>query len=54
MINYDYNNLMEKFKSITKMQWVEGINNYTNSAGLTFESLLDKKVIVCIFLIIKV
>lgn len=36
-------NLLEKFKKISKSGWIKGINNYTNSAGLTFESLLNKK-----------
>ena len=35
--------LLKKFKSISKQGWIKGINNYTNSAGLTFESLLNKK-----------
>ena len=39
----NYKILMEKFKEISKLKWIAGINNYTNSAGLTFESLLHKK-----------
>lgn len=35
--------LLEKFKDISKSRWIQGINNYTNSVGLTFESLLEKK-----------
>ena len=35
--------LLKKFKIISKSGWIKGINNYTNSAGLTFEALLDKK-----------
>lgn len=39
----NYEELLKKFKVISKSKWMQGINNYTNSAGLTFESLLDKK-----------
>ena len=39
----NHKNLLEKFKTISKLKWIKGINNYTNSAGLTFESLLNKK-----------
>ena len=35
-------NLLEEFKTISKKEWIKGINTFTNSAGLTFESLLDK------------
>ena len=35
--------LFKKFKKISKSKWIRGINNYTNSAGLTFESLLKKE-----------
>lgn len=38
-----HKNLLEKFKTISKLKWIQGVNNYTNSAGLTLESLLDKK-----------
>lgn len=37
------NELFKIFKKISKSKWIRGINNYTNSAGLTFEALLDKK-----------
>ena len=36
-------NLLDKFKKIAEKRWIKGINNYTNGAGLTFESLLGKK-----------
>lgn len=36
--------LLNKFKEIAKLKWVEGINNSTNSVGLTFESLLHKDI----------
>lgn len=36
--------LLKKFKEITKLKWVEGINNGTNSVGLTFENLLHKDI----------
>ena len=36
-------NLLKEFKAISKLQWIKGINNFTNSCGLTFESLLNKK-----------
>lgn len=36
--------LLKKFKEITKLKWVEGINNGTNSVGLTFETLLHKDI----------
>lgn len=35
--------LLEKFNAISKLKWIKGINNFTNSAGLTFESLINKK-----------
>lgn len=35
--------LIEKFKQISEKRWIKGINNSTNSVGLTFETLLDKK-----------
>ncbi len=37
-----YDDLISKFKSISSKQWIKGINNLTNSAGLTFEALLNK------------
>jgi len=37
-----YKHLIENFKDISKLKWIKGINNFTNSAGLTFESLLNK------------
>lgn len=40
----DYNKLLHKFKQISLKGWIEGINsNLTNSVGLTFEQLMDKK-----------
>ena len=42
-MNKNYNNLINEFKNISKRRWIQGINNYTNSAGLTFENLLNKK-----------
>lgn len=42
-MNESCKNLLNEFKIISKKQWIKGINNFTNSAGLTFESLLDKK-----------
>lgn len=35
--------LINKFKEINKMRYVEGVNNFYNSAGLTFEKLLNKE-----------
>lgn len=35
--------LIEKFNEISKKRWIKGINNNSNSAGLTFEKLLGKK-----------
>lgn len=37
-----YKNLIKCFKNISKLRWIKGINNFTNAAGLTFESLLNK------------
>jgi len=37
-----YKNLIKCFKSISKSKWIKGIYNFTNAAGLTFESLLNK------------
>lgn len=34
--------IIEKFKKIASKKWIKGINNSTNSVGLTFESLLGK------------
>ena len=34
--------MITKFKEIAKKKWIRGINNSTNSVGLTFESLLNK------------
>lgn len=39
----NYENLIDEFKNISAKRWTKGINNYTNSAGITFESLLNKK-----------
>lgn len=39
----NYKQLLKEFKVISNRCWIKGINNYTNSAGLTFESLLNKK-----------
>ena len=36
------NKLIEKFIKISKKRWIKGVNNSTNSVGLTFESLIDK------------
>lgn len=41
-MNESQKNLLEKFKTISKMQWIKGVNTFTNSVGLTFESLLNK------------
>ena len=43
-MNKECNDLVKKFKMISKMKCIKGVNNLTNSVGLTFESLLDKKV----------
>ena len=42
-MNESYNNLMKEFNEISKTKWIKGINNFTNAAGLTFESLLNKE-----------
>ena len=34
--------IINKFIEISKMKWIKGINNSTNSVGLTFESLINK------------
>lgn len=34
--------LIKKFKEIAEKRWIKGVNNSTNSVGLTFESLLSK------------
>lgn len=34
--------LIKKFIEISERKWIKGVNNSTNSVGLTFESLLDK------------
>ena len=36
------NELIKKFIEISEKRWIRGINNSTNSVGLTFESLLNK------------
>lgn len=43
MYNTDYEDLLEKFKVISNIGWIKGINNNTNSVGLTFENLINKK-----------
>lgn len=43
MIDKDFRRLFDEFKRISNIRWVKGVNNYTNSVGLTFESLLGKK-----------
>ena len=40
---YDYQKLLEEFKNIANKLWIKGVNNYTNSVGLTLENLLGKK-----------
>lgn len=42
-MNNEILELIEKFNTISKKRWIKGINNNTNSAGLTFEKLLEKK-----------
>lgn len=41
-MNVEYDNLIEQFMRIAKSGWIEGINNSTNSIGLTFEKQLKK------------
>ena len=38
----NYNNLIKKFKEIADKKWIKGVNNSTNSVGLTFELMLSK------------
>lgn len=42
-MSHNYHKLLEEFKNITNKMWIKGINDYTNSVGLTFENLLGKK-----------
>lgn len=35
--------LLEKFNAISKLKLIKEINNFTNSSGLTLESLINKK-----------
>ena len=42
MLEQDYNKLIKKFIEISRKGWVKGLNNTTNSVGLTFESLIGK------------
>ena len=35
--------IIKEFKKIANKKWIKGVNNTTNSVGLTFESLIDKK-----------
>jgi hypothetical protein len=35
--------IIDKFKRISSKGWIKGVNNTTNSVGLTFESLISKK-----------
>lgn len=39
----NFENLLQEFKNISNLKWVKGINCFTNSVGLTFESLLEKQ-----------
>lgn len=41
-MNTNYNNLIKNFMKIANNGWIEGINNNTNSIGLTFEKQLKK------------
>ena len=34
--------IIQKFKEIANKKWIKGVNNLTNSVGLTFESQLSK------------
>ena len=38
-----YEKVLENFITISKKNWIKGINNTTNSVGLTFEHELNKK-----------
>ena len=42
-MNENYKDLINEFKLICQKKWIKGINNYTNSVGLTFEDLLNKQ-----------
>lgn len=42
MKNKEQQKLINKFIEVSQKRWIKGINNTTNSVGLTFESLLDK------------
>ena len=37
-----YKELIKEFKSICNKRWIKGVNTFTNSVGLTFESLINK------------
>ena len=42
MVQKPEEKLTKKFIEISKKGWIKGVNNSTNSVGLTFEKLLDK------------
>ena len=43
MIYEEIRKFIEKFKSITELKYIKGINNSTNAIGLTFEKILGKE-----------
>lgn len=43
MPKVEYSEMLEKFIVITKKGWIKGINQSTNSVGLTFEKLMSKE-----------
>jgi len=52
-MNENQKKLIIEFKKTASKRWIKGVNNFTNSVGLAFESLLNKKLIVYFFLITK-
>src|SRR5574344_764895 len=42
-MNENEEKLINKYKEIKQKGWIKGVNNNTNSVGLTFEKLLNKE-----------
>lgn len=44
MVDLDFKALIKEFRDINKKGYIQGVNNYTNAGGLTFEKLLNKQI----------
>ena len=44
LVDLDFKALIKEFRDINKKGYIQGVNNYTNAGGLTFEKLLNKQI----------